>query len=233
MSLWIPKNSSGLNARILCIFVRATSLKRMMKRPSKNLSLMIWSKSIEPFNTKRTIKLEEESPSLNFAFFLQTKSPLLKGHGKIVQLLVNTEKTVRGSIKVTTNFTNQLKDKCKTAKKSTPLYKQPTLSDCLKVEPQKWSKTSKAQKECEDLMVSTFALCLLPLSILDMGPFKDLIHKLNPQFNHVSRTVATRRLLPNLVKYPDKYLILKKRFKYLMHIPAINQINDTLSIFRN
>ncbi|RMZ93807.1 zinc finger BED domain-containing 1-like, partial [Brachionus plicatilis] len=110
------------------------------------------------------------------------------------------EKTVRGSIKVTTYFTNHIKDKCETAKKSTPLYKQPTLSDCLKVEPQKWSKTSKAQKECEDLIVSTFALCLLPLSILDMGPFKDLIYKLNPQFNHVSRTVATRPLLPNLVK---------------------------------
>ncbi|RNA15954.1 hypothetical protein BpHYR1_042731 [Brachionus plicatilis] len=52
-------------------------------------------------------------------------------------------------------------------------------------------------------MVSTFALCLLPLSILDMGPFKDLIHKLNPQFNHVSRTIATRRLLPKKINFFD------------------------------
>ncbi|CAF0833256.1 unnamed protein product [Brachionus calyciflorus] len=120
------------------------------------------------------------------------------------------EKTVRGSIKVTTNFSNHMKDKCVIVTKSTTLKNnnnQKNLNAFFQSEPQKWNKNSKTQQECEDLVVSTFALCLLPLRILDMAPFKKLIQTFNPQFNHVSRTVATRRILPNLIKVTKEKLL--------------------------
>ncbi|CAF0965415.1 unnamed protein product [Brachionus calyciflorus] len=64
-------------------------------------------------------------------------------------------KNVRGSIKVTTNFTNHIKDKCAVKNKSSDLVKQQTLNGFLDVEPQKWNKNSKTQKEIQDLFVST------------------------------------------------------------------------------
>lgn len=102
-------------------------------------------------------------------------------------------KTVRASMRVTTNFVNHMK-------KLHPSIQSESASSFLSDEKSLSPHTSKNNIGILDSkIVSTLIKCTIPLAVLEMSSFKSLLIQLNPEVSIISRSSINDEIIPSLV----------------------------------
>lgn len=102
-------------------------------------------------------------------------------------------KTVRASMRVTTNFVNHMK-------KFHPCIQSESISSFLSDEKSQSSPTSNINTGILDSkIVSTLIRCSIPLTVLEMSAFRGLLVQLNPDVLVAAQSNINDEIVPNLV----------------------------------
>ncbi|CAF1041131.1 unnamed protein product [Brachionus calyciflorus] len=136
-------------------------------------------------------------------------------------------KTVRASMNVTTNLVNHIKKHIGIAQNRNKNTQNDSKTSNETIIPNK-SELSEPN-HTENMIVSTLIKCLIPLDVLGMQPFQNMLNTLNPSISQISPSKINSNIIPHLYTETKNHILNTlsqiDSLSILLDVKLIDQVN--------